>query len=114
MRKRIGMEKKRIEKMMEEMRKENVTEEIMRIEKIRKKKRERRNMLIFGACTIASGAAAMFGINALPVMAAEDVGEEMAIGESMGADIGTGAGIIADGSADAARELSENSRGGGK
>ena len=102
MRKRIGMEKKRIEKTMEEVREENVTEEIMRIEKIRKKKRERMNRLIFGACTITSGAAAILGINTLPVMAAEDVGEEMVGGESVGAGI----------SADAARELSENSRGG--
>lgn len=65
-----------------------------------KKKRERRNKLIFGACTIVSGAAAMLGINALPVMAAEDVGEEVAVGE----DVGTGA--------DAAGELSEDSQAG--
>ena len=79
-----------------------------------KKKRKRRNRLIFGACTIISGAAAMLGMNALPVMAAEDIGEEMAVGESMGADIGTGAGISADADegAGVARELSENSRGG--
>lgn len=73
-----------------------------------KKKRERRSRLIFGACTVISGVAAMFGINALPVMAAEDIGEEMTVGN----DVGTDAGISADGSADAARELSENSRGG--
>lgn len=39
--KRIEMEKKRIEKTMEEVREENVTEEIMRIGKIRKKKKEK-------------------------------------------------------------------------
>lgn len=98
----MRMKKRKMETVMEEVREENVTEEIMKIEKIRKKKRERRNRLIFGACTIASGAAAMLGINALPVMAAEDVGEEMAVGENVGTGI----------SADAARELSENSRGG--
>ena len=74
-----------------------------------KKKRERRNRLIFGACTIASGAAAILGMNALPVMAAEDVGKEMVVGENVSADIGADA----DGNDGAARELSENSRGGG-
>ena len=34
----------------------------------------RSSRLIFGACAIISGAAAMFGMNALPVMAVEDVG----------------------------------------
>ena len=67
-----------------------------------KKKRERRNKLIFGVCTIVSGAAAMLGINALPVMAAEDVGEEMAVGEDVEIDTGADTG--------AAGELSENSR----
>ena len=67
-----------------------------------KKKRERRNKLIFGACTIVFGAAAMLGINALPVMAAEDVGEEMVVGEDVGIDAGTDAGT--------AGELSENSQ----
>ena len=50
-----------------------------------KKKRERINKLIFGACTIVSGAAAMLGINASPVMAKEDVGEKMVVGENMDA-----------------------------
>ena len=66
-----------------------------------KKKRERRNKLIFGACTIVSGAAAMLGINALPVMAAGDVGEEMVVGEGVSADAGADTGT--------AVELSENS-----
>ena len=43
----------------------------------------RSSRLIFGACAIISGAAAMFGMNALPVMATEDVGEEVTIGENM-------------------------------
>ena len=67
-----------------------------------KKKRERRNKLIFGACTIVSGAAAMLGINALPVMAAEDVGEKMAIGKNVGIDAGTDTGTVC--------KLSENSQ----
>lgn len=65
-----------------------------------KKKRERINKLIFGACTIVSCAAAMLGINALPVMAAEDVGEEVVVDENMGAGD------------NAAGELSEDSRAG--
>ena len=77
-----------------------------------KKKRERRSRLIFGACTVISGAAAMLWINALPVIAAEDVGEKMAVGENVGADVGVDTGISAGGSADAAGKLSENSRGG--
>ena len=44
-----------------------------------------RNKFIFGACIVISGAAAMLGINALPVMAAENVGEKMAIGENVDA-----------------------------
>ena len=72
-----------------------------RIEEM-KKKRERRNKLIFGACTIVSGAAAMLGINALPVMADEDVGEEMVVGENVGIDTGADT-CTAD-------ELSENSQ----
>lgn len=44
------------------------------------KMREMRSRLIFGACTIISGAAAMFGVNVLPVMAEENVGEEMVVG----------------------------------
>lgn len=71
-----------------------------------KRKRERRSRLIFGACTIISGAAAMFGINALPVIAAEDVGEEMVVGKN------TDAGISAGESDGIAGELSENSGGG--
>ena len=63
----------------------------------RKEGKKIKNKFIFGACTVISGAAAMFGINALPVMAAEDVGEEMTIGENM------------DAGDDAAGELSENS-----
>lgn len=39
----------------------------------------RSSRLIFGACAIISGAAAMFGMNALPVMAVEDVGEKVAV-----------------------------------
>ena len=53
---------------------------------MRKKKRKRKeikNVFIFGACAAVSGAATMLGINALPVMATEDVGEEVTIGENM-------------------------------
>ena len=39
----------------------------------------RSSRLIFGACAIISGAAAMFGMNALPVMAVEDVGEKVTV-----------------------------------
>lgn len=65
-----------------------------------------RNKFIFGACTIISGAAAMLGMNALPVMAANVVGEDV------GADVGADTGISTGDSTDAARELSENSGGG--
>ena len=53
---------------------------------MRKKKRkikEIKNVFIFGACAGVSGAATMLGIIALPVMATEDVGEEVTIGENM-------------------------------
>ena len=53
---------------------------------MRKKKRkikEIKNVFIFGVCAAVSGAATMLGINALPVMATEDVGEEVTIGENM-------------------------------
>lgn len=53
----------------------------------------RSSRLIFGACVIISGAAAMFGMNALPVMAVEDVGEKVVVSEDVGADVGTDAGI---------------------
>ena len=62
----------------------------------RKDGKQIRNKFIFGACTVISGVAAMFGINALPVMAAEDVGEKMTISEN-----------VEDG---AAGKLSENSQ----
>lgn len=63
----------------------------------RRKMREMRSRLIFGACTIISGAAAIFGINVLPVLAAESVGEEIVVSDTAAAaDIG------------AAGELSEN------
>ena len=55
----------------------------------------RSSRLIFGACAIISGAAAMFGMNALPVMAVE------AVSEDVGADVGTDAGISDSDSADA-------------
>lgn len=45
----------------------------------RRKMREMRSRLIFGACTVVSGAAAMFGINVLPVMAEESAGEEVVV-----------------------------------
>lgn len=63
------------------------------------KMREMRSRLIFGACTIISGAAAMFGVNVLPVMAEENAGEEMVVSDAA-ADVGAGV--------DAAGELSEN------
>ena len=65
------------------------------------KMREMRSRLIFGACTIISGAAAMFGVNVLPVMAEENVGEEMVVSD-----------MAADADIDAAGELSEHSGGG--
>ena len=68
----------------------------------RRKMIEVRSGLIFGACTVISGAAAMFGINVLPVMAAENSGEEMVVSD-----------MAADADSDAAGELSENSWGGG-
>lgn len=64
------------------------------------KMREMRSRLIFGACTVISGAAAMFGINVLPVMAEESAGEEMVVSD-----------MAADADIDAAGELSENSGG---
>ena len=63
------------------------------------KMREMRSRLIFGACTVISGAAAMFGINVLPVME-ESAGEEMVVSD-----------MAADADIDAAGELSENSGG---
>ena len=62
---------------------------------------ERSSRLIFGACVIISGVAAMFGMNALPVMAAEDVGEEVTVDEDIGTGVGTDAGISAGESDDA-------------
>ena len=64
----------------------------------KRKMREMRSRLIFGACTVISGAAAMFGINVLPV---ESAGEEMVVSD-----------MAADADIDAAGELSENSWGG--
>lgn len=69
----------------------------------RMKMREMRSRLIFGACTVISSTAAMFGMNVLPVMAAENSGEEMVVSDAA-ADVGAGV--------DAAGELSENSWGG--
>lgn len=69
---------------------------------MREKRGKRKNKLIFGACTVIYSAAAMLWINALPVMATEDAGEEMVVGENADAGISAGA----------AGELSENSRGG--
>lgn len=59
----------------------------------------RSSRLIFGACAIISGVAAMFGMNALPVMAAENVGEEVAVSDGVGDNVGTG--IKADTNIDA-------------
>lgn len=71
----------------------------------KRKMREMRSRLIFGACTVVSGTAAIFGINVLPVMAGENAGEEMVV-SNMDADVGADAGV------DATGELSENSWGG--
>lgn len=65
--------------------------------KKKRKIKEIKNVFMFGACAAVSGVAAMLGMNVMPVMAAD------VIGENVGADVG----------ADAARELSGNSRGGG-
>lgn len=62
------------------------------IEEIRKMA-GRSSRLIFGACAIISGVAAMFGMNALPVMAAEDVSEKVTVGEDVDAGVGADAGI---------------------
>lgn len=70
----------------------------------RRKMREMRNRLIFGACTVISSTAAMFGMNVLPVMAEENTGEEMVV-SNMDAD-------ASDAGIDTAGELSENSWGG--
>lgn len=59
----------------------------------------RSSRLIFGACVIISGAAAMFGMNALPVMAVEVVGEDVAVSDGVGDNVGTG--IKADTNIDA-------------
>ena len=61
----------------------------------------RSSRLIFGACAIISGVAAMFGMNALPVMAAENAGEEVTVGEDIGTGVGADAGISAGESDDA-------------
>lgn len=53
----------------------------------------RSSRLIFGACAIISGVAAMFGMNALPVVAAEDVSEKVTVGEDVAAGVGADAGI---------------------
>ena len=53
----------------------------------------RSSRLIFGACAIISGVAALFGMNALPVMAAEDVSEKVTVGEDVDAGVGADAGI---------------------
>lgn len=58
-----------------------------------------RNKFIFGACTVISGAAAMFWVNVLPVMAEENAGEEVAMG--VGDNVGTGARTDANIDADA-------------
>lgn len=55
----------------------------------------RSSRLIFGACAVISGVAAMLVMNALPVMTAEDIGEEVAVGEDVGAGVGADAGINA-------------------
>lgn len=50
----------------------------------------RSSRMIFGACAIISGVAAMFGMNALPVMAAEVVGEDVAVSDGVGDNVGAG------------------------
>lgn len=68
----------------------------------------RSSRLIFGACAIIFGVAAMFGMNALPVMAAEDVGEEVTVGEDIGTGVGADAGISVGDSTDAGNQTVEN------
>ena len=75
----------------------------------RKKMIEMRCRLIFGACTVIFGTAAMFGMNVLPVMAEENTGEEIVV-NNMDADIGADAGV--NSGVETAGELSENSWGG--
>lgn len=60
----------------------------------------RSSRLIFGACAIISGVAAMFGMNALPVVAAEDVSEKVTVGEDVAAGVGADAGISDSNSTD--------------
>lgn len=68
----------------------------------------RSSRLIFGACAIISGVAAMFGMNALPVMAAENAGEEVTVGEDIGTGVGADAGIGVGDSTDAGSQTVEN------
>ena len=66
-------------------------------------KKKIKNNLMFGIYAAVIAAAGGFGVNVLPVMAAESAGEEMVVND-VAADVGVGA--------DAAGELSENSWGG--
>lgn len=68
----------------------------------------RSSRLIFGACAIISGVAAMFGMNALPVMAAANVSEEVTVGENIGTGVGTDAGISAGDSTGADSQTVKN------
>lgn len=68
----------------------------------------RSSRLIFGACAIISGAAAMFGMNTLPVMAAENVGEEMTVSDGVGDNVGTGTKADTNIDADASSQTVEN------
>ena len=90
---------------------------VVREERNKNKKKEikeigkmagRSSRLIFGACVIISGAAAMFGMNTLPVMAAENVGEEMTVSDGVGDNVGTGPKADTNIDADASNQTVEN------
>lgn len=90
---------------------------VVREERNKNKKKEikeigkmagRSSRLIFGACVIISGAAAMFGMNTLPVMAAENVGEEMTVSDGVGDNVGTGTKADTNIDSDASNQTVEN------
>ena len=90
---------------------------VVREERNKNKKKEikeigkmagRSSRLIFGACVIISGAAAMFGMNTLPVMAAENVGEEITVIYGVGDNVGTGTKADTNIDADASNQTVEN------
>ena len=68
---------------------------------MKKQKQIRSNWMFYICAAVIAAAGGLGLVNAKPVLAAENAGEEMVVGDDMAA-------------ADAAGELSENSWGGGK